>query len=60
MNNWFDVWGGEDSMIDGKDGKYMVLACISYKFEKVMTEEKFQIYHIAFEKYGKDTKPYLV
>jgi hypothetical protein len=55
MNNWFD--GGKDSMIDGK---YMVLACLSDKFEKVMTEEKFQIYHFALENDGEDTKRYLV
>ena len=38
----------------------MVLACLSDKFEKVMTEEKFQIYHFALENDGKDTKRYLV
>ena len=55
MNNWFD--GGKDSMIDGK---YMVLACLSDKFEKVMTKKKFQIYHFALENDGEDTKRYLV
>ena len=55
MNDWFD--GGKDSMIDGK---YMVLACLSDKFEKVMTKEKFQIYHFALENDGDENKRYLV
>jgi hypothetical protein len=55
MNNWFNR--GKDSMIDGK---YMVLACLSDKFEKVMTKKKFQIYHFALENDGDKNKRYLV
>lgn len=55
MNDWFNR--GKDSMIDGK---YMVLACLSDKFEKVMTKKKFQIFNFALENDGDENKRYLV